>query len=154
MVLVTLVAPVAAPGDAAQVAADTAAVATQAPADATAVKAPVAATTASDTASTAATTTAPPAKPSATKSSSGGWLSLLIWAAVLGAVLGFLWSKGYLIRIRNYFAETQEELKKCSWPSREELRGSTVVILVTTVLLGLFTVGVDWILSNLIALIT
>ena len=84
----------------------------------------------------------------------GDYLGLIIWAAIILAVFGFLWSKGYLVKIRNYFAETQEELKKCSWPSREELRGSTVVILVTTALLGLFTVGVDWLLSNLMRLIT
>jgi preprotein translocase subunit SecE len=50
--------------------------------------------------------------------------------------------------------ETREELKKCSWPSREELKGSTVVVLLTTILLGLFTVGVDLILSKIIGLIT
>ena len=82
------------------------------------------------------------------------YLSLGIWAAVILAVFFFLWSKGYLVKIRNYFAETEEELKKCSWPSRDELKGSTVVILVTTMLLGAFTVVVDWVLSNLMRLIT
>jgi preprotein translocase SecE subunit len=69
-------------------------------------------------------------------------------------VFGFLWSKGYLVKIRNYIEETQEELKKCSWPNREELKGSTVVVMVTITMLGLFTVAVDWLLASLMRLIT
>jgi preprotein translocase subunit SecE len=79
--------------------------------------------------------------------------SLLIWVAVLGGILGFLWSKGYIARMRDYVAETQQELKKCTWPSIEELKGSVVVVVITITLLGVFTVGVDWILSKLIGLI-
>jgi preprotein translocase SecE subunit len=84
----------------------------------------------------------------------GGYLGLIIWGAIIAAVFGFLWSKGYLVKIRNYFAETQEELRKCSWPTREELKGSTVVVMVTIVLLGAFTILVDWVLSSLMRVIT
>ena len=80
--------------------------------------------------------------------------TLIIWIVVIGAIFGFLWSKGYLVKIRNYVAETREELKKCTWPSKEELRGSTVVVMVTLVLLAVFTVGVDWILASIVRLIT
>ena len=99
---------------------------------------------------------APAATPPARAASKGGneYLGLIIWGAVIAVVFGFLWSKGYLVKIRNYIEETQEELKKCSWPNREELKGSTVVVMVTITLLGLFTVGVDWILASLMRLIT
>lgn len=149
---VALAAIVAAPGDA-----------PQAPADSTGqaqvtagtdpvvpgVTAPAATTT-----TPAGTTTTPAAASKPVQRPGNSYLSLAIWGAVILAVFFFLWSKGYLVKIRNYFAETEEELKKCSWPSRDELKGSTVVILVTTILLGAFTVGVDWILSNLMRLIT
>ena len=82
------------------------------------------------------------------------YLGLIIWGVVIAAVFGFLWSKGYLVKIRNYIEETQEELKKCSWPNREELKGSTVVVMVTITMLGLFTVAVDWLLASLMRLIT
>ena len=98
-----------------------------------------------------------PASQTAAKTASksgGGYLGLIIWGAVIAAIFFFLWSKGYLVKIRNYIGETQEELKKCSWPTREELKGSTVVVMVTIALLGLFTVGVDWVLSNFMRLIT
>ena len=84
----------------------------------------------------------------------GGYLGLIIWGAVIVGIFAFLWVKGYLVKMRNYVDETQEELKKCSWPPREELKGSTVVVMVTIAILGLFTVGVDWILSSLMRLIT
>lgn len=78
---------------------------------------------------------------------------LIIGIAVVAAIFGFLWSKGYLVRMRNYVAETQEELKKCTWPTVDELKGSTVVVMVTLLILGVFTVVVDWALSNIIRLI-
>jgi preprotein translocase subunit SecE len=78
---------------------------------------------------------------------------LIIGIAVVAAIFGFLWSKGYLVKIRNYIAETQEELRKCTWPSVDELKGSTVVVMVTLAVLGAFTVVVDWALSNIIRMI-
>jgi len=89
-----------------------------------------------------------------TAKTGGGYLGLIIWGVIIAAVFGFLWTKGYLVKIRNYVSETQEELRKCSWPTREELKGSTVVVMVTITLLGLFTVLVDWVLSNLMSVIT
>jgi preprotein translocase subunit SecE len=80
--------------------------------------------------------------------------NLIISAVIIGVVFGFLWYKGYLIKIRNYVAETQEELRKCTWPTVDELKGSTVVVVVTIALLGAFTVGVDWILSMVMRVIT
>ncbi len=81
------------------------------------------------------------------------YLKLAIWAAAVGAAFAFLWRKGYLLRVSNYVAETREELKKCTWPSFEELRGSTVVVMITLALLGAFTVGVDFVVQELIRLI-
>jgi preprotein translocase subunit SecE len=39
--------------------------------------------------------------------------------------------------------QTREELKKCSWPTWEELKGSTMLIIVMIALLGLFVVVID-----------
>jgi preprotein translocase subunit SecE len=38
-------------------------------------------------------------------------------------------------------------LKKCSWPTWEELKGSTVLIALSIGLLGAFTVVVDLVLN-------
>jgi len=43
----------------------------------------------------------------------------------------------------DFLIETEAELRKVSWPSRDELTGSTFVVLFVTVMLGLFIVVVD-----------
>jgi len=81
-------------------------------------------------------------------------VKLLIWVVFIGVLFGVLWWKGYLLRLSNYIMETREELRKCTWPSVDELKGSTVVIMVTIFLLGGFIVGVDFLISTLIRFIT
>ena len=68
---------------------------------------------------------------------------ILIWVVVVGAVFAFLWWRGYLKRLATYVEQTREELKKCTWPSWEELKGSTVIVMISILILGLFTVTVD-----------
>jgi preprotein translocase SecE subunit len=81
------------------------------------------------------------------------YIQIIIWVVVIGVIFGVLWHKGYLLRLSTYVAETREELKKCTWPSREELKGSTVVILVSIVLLSAFTVGIDFVISRILSFI-
>jgi preprotein translocase subunit SecE len=75
------------------------------------------------------------------------YIKLGIWVAVVATVFIILWRKGTLLRLSNYVQETKEELRKCSWPSVDELKGSTVVVMISIILLGVFTVGVDFILA-------
>jgi preprotein translocase subunit SecE len=75
-----------------------------------------------------------------------------IGVAVVGTVFAVLWRKGYLVRLSTYVQQTREELRKCTWPSWDELKGSTVVVFVSIVLLGGFTVAVDQIFFRLFML--
>ena len=50
----------------------------------------------------------------------------------------------------NYLQQTREELRKCTWPTREELKDSTVVITISILLLGGYTVAVDFVFTRLI----
>jgi preprotein translocase subunit SecE len=50
----------------------------------------------------------------------------------------------------HFIRETRQELKKVSWPTREELIGSTAVVIITTFILALFVGAVDFFLSILI----
>ena len=68
---------------------------------------------------------------------------ILIWVAVIGAIFGFAWYAGYLVRLRNYWNETVQELKKCTWPTWGELKGSTVLVGFAILLLGVATFAVD-----------
>jgi len=71
------------------------------------------------------------------------YIQLLIWAVAIGTVFGLLWKYGYLTRFSNYVSETREELRKCSWPSRDELRETTVMVLCTIGILAVFLLVVD-----------
>ena len=75
---------------------------------------------------------------------------VIIGAFVAAVVFALLWRKGAFLRISNYFRETQEELKKCSWPTLLELKGSTAVVVVAIVLVGAFTVVVDFVFAMII----
>ena len=55
---------------------------------------------------------------------------------------------------RIFFGEMIDELKKASWPSRTELRDSTIVVIVATVILGLFTSICDFSLYQVVDLFT
>jgi len=68
---------------------------------------------------------------------------ILIWAAAIGALFAVLWWQGQVRRFAVYIQETREELKKCSWPTWEELKGSTVVIAISILLLGAFVTAAD-----------
>jgi preprotein translocase subunit SecE len=81
-------------------------------------------------------------------------VKIFIWVAVAGVIFAVLWRKGYLDRFANYVRSTREELKRCTWPTLAELQGSTVVIFVSILLLGGFTVGVDFVINLLLQLIT
>jgi preprotein translocase subunit SecE len=79
---------------------------------------------------------------------------IIIAVVIVGAIFGLLWWKGYLVRVANYVQETREELRKCSWPSWEELKGSTVLIFVSLLLLSAFTVAVDRLFATVLHWIT
>jgi preprotein translocase subunit SecE len=75
------------------------------------------------------------------------YLPILIGAAVVSGIFAILWWSGYLVRLSNYVQETREELRKCTWPTWDELKGSTVVVVISIAILGVYTVGVDFVLA-------
>ncbi|NBR87207.1 MAG: preprotein translocase subunit SecE [Verrucomicrobia bacterium] len=58
-----------------------------------------------------------------------------------------------MLKLGNYVDETKVELKKCTWPSRDELKGSTVVVIVSIGLVAVFTVAADFIISRFVLLL-
>ena len=80
--------------------------------------------------------------------------TILIWVAVVGVVFSLLWWKGYLVRLSNYVQLTKEELRKCTWPTWDELKGSTLLVAVSIVALGVFTMVVDYVFVNVVHFIS
>ena len=55
---------------------------------------------------------------------------------------------------RLFFTELVGELQKASWPTRSELKDSTIVVIVACVLLGLFTSISDFAIYQVVDLFT
>lgn len=71
-------------------------------------------------------------------------LELILGSALVLAIFATAWRLGWLKRLTVYVGETRDELRKCNWPSRQELWNSTVLVFVVLSILGLFTVGADF----------
>jgi preprotein translocase subunit SecE len=56
--------------------------------------------------------------------------------------------------VRLFTVETVGELKKASWPTKSELKDSTIVVIVACLLLGLFTSISDFALYNVVDAVT
>jgi preprotein translocase subunit SecE len=56
--------------------------------------------------------------------------------------------------VRIFAGEMAGELKKSSWPTRIELRDSTVVVIVAVIILGIFTSIADFSLYQVVTLFT
>jgi preprotein translocase subunit SecE len=82
------------------------------------------------------------------------YIWIIVWAAIVGGVFAWLWRAGHLARFAAYVEQTREELRKCTWPSWDELKGSTVVVSISILILGGFTMFVDFILSVVVRWIT
>ena len=56
--------------------------------------------------------------------------------------------------IRIFSRETWDELLKCNWPTRTELRDSTLVVIAAAIILGVFTSISDFSLYQVVDLFT
>ncbi len=52
-----------------------------------------------------------------------------------------------------FLIDTQGELQKVSWPTREELIGSTGVVIILLFILGAYIFGVDWVITRIMRVV-
>jgi preprotein translocase subunit SecE len=57
---------------------------------------------------------------------------------------------GYQKRLSHFLHEVRVEMDKVSWPSWNDVRSTTVVVIITVALFGLFFLGTDSIASKFI----
>jgi preprotein translocase subunit SecE len=57
-------------------------------------------------------------------------------------------------RIRRYFDEVWSELKKVSWPTREQVRNLTVLVFAISVVIGLYITVLDRVFVGMLNLIS
>ena len=53
-------------------------------------------------------------------------------------------------KIKDFMNGVQFEMKKVSWPTWDELRGSTMVVLGLSLMLGIFLFVIDFFLSRVV----
>ena len=53
-------------------------------------------------------------------------------------------------RISLYLTEVKGELKKVTWPSRNDLYKTTIAVVIASVVFGIYLFLVDWIFSEII----
>jgi len=58
-----------------------------------------------------------------------------------------------LDRTREYLKDVRAEFDKVTWPTWDELKGQTGVVLVVSLIFALFIFGVDQILNQLVRLV-
>jgi preprotein translocase subunit SecE len=57
-------------------------------------------------------------------------------------------------RLRRYFDEVWSELKKVSWPTREQVRNLTVLVFAISIVVGLYITVLDRVFVGLLNLIS
>jgi preprotein translocase subunit SecE len=57
-------------------------------------------------------------------------------------------------RLRRYFDEVVSELRKVSWPTREQVRNLTVLVFAISFVVGLYITVLDRVLLTLLELVT
>ncbi len=58
------------------------------------------------------------------------------------------WKRHMLNRWRTFLREVRAELNKVTWPKRKEVQGTTVVVLITCVIFGVYLWFVDIVMSR------
>ena len=54
---------------------------------------------------------------------------------------------------REFLTEVRSELKKVTWPSRQEVRSTTLVVIATSIFFGFYLWGLDLVFSRILSLV-
>jgi len=58
-----------------------------------------------------------------------------------------------LNKIQKYLADVRVELAKVIWPSKAELRESSTIVVILSLLLAVFTFSIDFVLNRILQFI-
>jgi preprotein translocase subunit SecE len=57
--------------------------------------------------------------------------------------------KKYIDKVDKYYRDVVGEMKRVSWPTKDEIKDLTIVVLTVSGILALFTFLVDWVINSL-----
>ncbi len=58
-----------------------------------------------------------------------------------------------IAKIKEFVGEVSKEMKKVSWPTRAQLKESTTIVVITTLIFTVFIYIIDWIMNQAIGII-
>jgi len=61
------------------------------------------------------------------------------------------WGPRKIRELKTFFTEVRAELKKVTWPSRQEVYSTTIVVLATTFFFGFYLWGLDLVFSQILS---
>ena len=61
--------------------------------------------------------------------------------------------KSWFSRVKQYWKDTAAELKKVIWPTKEQTRNNTVVVIAVVIIAAIFMIAVDAIFGGIISLL-
>jgi len=71
---------------------------------------------------------------------------------VLAVIVFFLVATNFA-KIKKFILEVSTELKKVTWSTRKDLIDATWIVIISSIFLGLFIGGTDFVLSKLLGII-
>ena len=51
-------------------------------------------------------------------------------------------------KIKSFASDVAKEMKKVSWPTKDQLKESTTIVIVTTLLFTVFVYIIDWVVNQ------
>ena len=60
---------------------------------------------------------------------------------------------GRIAQFREFFEQSQVEIKKVVWPSRKETMATSIAVVVVVIVMGLYLFGVDALFSKIVQVI-
>ena len=91
------------------------------------------------------------ARAAVSKTACWGFESLLAWGS--GDTWGGVGKVQMLANIRKFFSEVRAEMQKVTWSTREEIMGSTGVVLITMLILSTFIGVADFFLAHALSVL-
>ncbi len=52
--------------------------------------------------------------------------------------------------LADFYGGVKTELKKVTWPGKDEVYGTTVIVIITVFFFGFYLFAVDWVLSHVV----
>jgi preprotein translocase subunit SecE len=74
-------------------------------------------------------------------------VSLIVVAALAGLGI-WLWKSGRAAKTQEFLSEVRSEMRKVSFPSRDEVVGTTVVVVITSVVFAFYLWVADFVIQK------